>query len=670
MFADMVGYTAMMQEDEVRANLLRSRQKQILDHLIPSHGGTIIQYFGDGTLSLFESSSNAVRCAIAIQHELQKEPRVKLRIGIHSGDVVYDKEGIYGDAVNIASRIETLSVPGAVLFSEKVYAEIRNQKDIEARPVGKFHLKNVKHPIEVYAASNKGLVIPAPGDIHGKTEETSSIFSLFKKRSVRMVSILLLILIAISIVIFSYLPSNKNSIIDSIAVLPLDNLSGDSTQQYFVDGIHETLISELSKIGALKVISRTSTVQYKNTRKSIRQIAKELGVKALIEGSVIREGDTVRINVQLIDGKSDRPRWSSVVDKEIRSILSLYSEVARQIAGEIKISMTPQDQVRLVAERVVDPQAYHFYLTGRHFWNQRTVASYQQAIDSYKKALEIDSSYAPAYAAIAECYILSGQQGAISQQESRVLSEEAIKRALDLNINLPEAYASLGEWKINYEWNWSESEEAFKRAIELNPGYERAYFWYGRTLGFAGRYNEALLLLEKATQLDPLSPVVASYTGQVLIFSKQYDKAREQLFNSLKLHPGHALILHNIGELNMARGDYAGAIEPLRKSAEASVSPHYKAMLGCAYAKANRTAEANKVLSELKERAKEGLVSVFDLASVHVAMGNTNEALLLLEKGYEQKDMWMKELKAWPWFDSIKNEPRYKEIIRKMKFPQ
>jgi TolB-like protein/class 3 adenylate cyclase/tetratricopeptide (TPR) repeat protein len=669
MFADMVGYTAMMQQDEVRANLLRTRQKQILDRLIPAHNGNIIQYFGDGTLSLFDSSANAVRCAIAIQQELQKEPQVRLRIGIHSGDVVYDKEGIYGDCVNVASRIETLSVPGAVLFSEKVYDEIKNQKDIEAKSIGRFHLKNVQHPVEVFAASNKGMVIPLASEIHGKTETPNSFSSLFKKRSARLITILLFVLIGGVIVAGLFFFPRRTSGIDSIAVLPFANLSRDSTQQYFVDGMHETLISELSKIGALKVISRTSTIQYKDSKKSVKQIASELGVKALIEGSVIREGDKVLITVQLIDGISDKHIWSKDFNEEVRSILALYSNVARQIASKMEITLTPQDNVRLVSDHTVNPRAYERYLEGRHFWNQRTILSCKQAIESYKKALEFDSTYAPAYAAMADGYLLLGQQGGISQQESRILTEHSIQKALKLKPNLAEAYASLGEWKLNYEWNWGESEKASLRAIELNPGYERTYFWYGRNLGFAGRFNEALVQLEKAKQLDPLSPVIPAYIGQVYIFSKQYDKASEHLQNALELHPGHPLILHNIGELNLARGRYADAIDPLRRSTELAVSAHYMAMLCTAYARADSLAAANRILNELNTRSKEGLVSVFDLASVYLALGNKEEALSLLEKGFEQKDMWMKELKAWPWFDELKNEPRYRNLINKLNFP-
>ena len=669
MFADMTGYTAMMQEDEAKATLLRHRQRQTLDSLIPAHHGTILQYFGDGTLTIFDSSPDAVRCGIAIQNELQREPRVKLRIGIHSGDVVYDSEGIYGDCVNIASRIESLSVPGAVLFSAKVYDEIKNQRDIQAKPIGKFHLKNVKQPVEVYAGANEGLVIPLPGDIRGKTVDPSSLSSFFRKRSVRLITLLAAsIMITLIVALMFFLPG-KNSNINSIAVLPLENLSGDSSQEYFVSGMHETLISELSKISALKVISRTSTIQYKSKKVPLRQIARELGVTALVEGSVIKEGDMVRINVQLINGQTDENIWSQKFDRELKNILALYSEVAKKIAGEIRIKLTPQDKERLVSAPLVNTEAYKHYLIGRHYWNQRTIQSYQQAIESYKKALDLDSSYALAYAALADCYILLGEQGGIPQIEAGLLAKEFINTALRLNANLAEAHASNGTWKLGFEWNWTEAETEFKKAIALNPGLAITYQWYGRMLGFIGRFDEALIKLAKAKELDPLSPVIVAYTSQVYIYSKQYKKSEEVLQQALKLHPNHTLLLHNIGELYIAQGRYGEAIAPLKKSAEESASAHYKAMLGLAYARANQRQEAINILNELLNSQDPRTISGFNIACIYLALGNREEALKQLEYGYEQRDVWIKELKAWPWFDALENEPRYKELMRKLNFP-
>lgn len=671
MFADMMGYTAMMQEDEAQAKFLRNRQRKTLESLIPDHNGTIIQYFGDGTLSMFDSSSDAVRCGIAIQNELQKEPRVKLRIGIHSGDVVYNNEGIFGDCVNLASRIESLSVPGAVLFSGKVYDEIKNQRDIKAKLIGKFHLKNVKVPVDVYASANDGLVVPLPSEISGKTEQdTSSFLTLFKKKSAWLFGLAAaaVILILTSAILF-LLPENKNEI-DSIAVLPLENISGNPDQDYFVSGMHETLITELSKISSLKVISRTSTLQYKNAKKPIPQIAKELGVKALVEGSVIREGNQVRISVQLIDGRTDKHIWAKEFNQELKGILVLYSDVAKQIAGEIKIKLTPQDKERLVSSPEVNPDAYELYLLGRHYWNQRTVQSYKQAIESYNKAIEYDAGYAIAYAALAEGYSFLGEQGGMSQKDARHLADSAIHMALRLNKNLAEAHASKGIWELYNEWNWVEAEKSFKRAIELNPGYAITYQYYGRMLGYIGRYDEALVLIEKAKELDPLSPIIAAYEGQVYLFAKQYKKADEQLQQALKLHPNHALILHNIGELYLAQGRYQESVKPLKESAEKSVSVHYQAILGYAYALANRKEEAKTILKKLLNQSDSGLTSGFNLAIIYIALGEKEQALSQLEKGFEQHDVWMKELKAWPWFETLRNETRYKDLIKRMNFPE
>lgn len=671
MFTDMMGYTALMQEDEALAKLLRTRQKQTLESLIPQYHGTIIQYFGDGTLSLFDSATDAVRCGIAIQQELLQEPVVKLRIGIHSGDVVYDRDGIYGDCVNLSSRIESLSVPGAVLFSGKVFDEIKNQREIRAVSLGKFHLKNVKHPTEIFAASDNRLVVPLPAQIAGKLSQENLTWAFFlKKRKIRWLAGLTILVILILTFALLYRRSPTPPVgIDSIAVLPLDNLSGNPDQEYFVSGMHEALISELSKISSLKVISRTSMIQYKDSKKQLPQIAKELGVKTLIEGSVFREGDIVRITIQLIDGKTEQNLLSEKFDRELRNVLSLHTEVAQKIADKIKINLTLQDQQRLTIASLVNPRAYEYYLTGRHFWNQRTIKSYKQAIDNYHNAIEQDSSYAPAYAALADSYILFGEQGGMPQREAGQLASNAIQKALSLNNKLAEAYSSLGIWKLSFEWNWTESEKAFKRAIELNPGYAVTYQWYGRTLGFIGQYDKAISMLEKAREIDPLSPVIAAYIGQVYIYAKQFSNAEKQLQEALSVHPNHPLLLHNIGELYAAQGRFSEAIPPLKMSAELSISGHYKAILGYAYGMANNTKEAKLILEELLGSTDGDFNSGFNLAAVNLSIGEKEKAIEQLESAFNSHDVWMKELKAWPWFDSLKNDPRYRNIISRMNFP-
>ncbi len=496
------------------------------------------------------------------------------------------------------------------------------------------------------------------------------------KRTVALGVILALVAVALALDVgglrqWLFAPAGSSKI-ESLAVLPLENLSRDPAQEYFADGMTEALITELCKVSALRVISRTSAMQYKGSKKPLPEVARELGVDALIEGSVLREGDQVRITVQLIHGSSDHHLWAQSFDRELRGILALHSEVAQAIAKEIKVKLTPQEQTRLASARVVIPKAYEFYVLGRHHWNQRTIDRYKLAIENFRKALELDPGYAPAHAALADTYMLLGEQGGLPQQEARLLAGAAIRKALELDANLAEVNTSLGTWKLHHEWNWAESEQAFKRAIELNPGYAAAHQHYGRYLGFFGRFEEGLRQLQRARELDPLSSTINAYIGQVHLFARHYDSAAEHLRKSLELNPNHPLVLHSLGEAYLAEGRFAEAIARLEKSLEVSGEPsaHFIAMLGCAYARANRRQDALKVFGQLQRRSEQGLVSAFDMASLQVALGERERALDWLEQGLEQRDTWLVEVKAWPWFDALRDDSRFQDLLRRMSFPR
>ncbi|HLG39861.1 MAG TPA: adenylate/guanylate cyclase domain-containing protein, partial [Chitinophagaceae bacterium] len=295
MFADMTGYTAMMQDDEKKAKTLRDRQRHVLETLIPAHNGKIIQYFGDGTLSVFSSATDAVKCAIKIQDELQKEPKVLLRIGLHSGDISYDKEGVYGDSVNLASRIEALSVPGAVLISDKVFDEVKNQSDIKTTALGKFNLKNVKRQVEVYAVANEGLIIPTPAQTGVKAGAEKS-----------------------------------------IAVLPFVNMSTDPENEYFSDGISEEILNALTKVEGLQVTARTSSFSFKGKNEDVRQIGNKLGVATVLEGSVRKAGKKIRITAQLINTTDGYHIWSENYDSDLEDIFEVQDEISLKIVNRLK----------------------------------------------------------------------------------------------------------------------------------------------------------------------------------------------------------------------------------------------------------------------------------------------------------------------------------------------
>jgi serine/threonine protein kinase/tetratricopeptide (TPR) repeat protein len=460
--------------------------------------------------------------------------------------------------------------------------------------------------------------------------------------------------------------------VTSLAVLPLVNLSGDARQEYVVEGIHEALITELSKLSALRVISRTSTNGYKGATKSLGQIAKELNVDAIVEGSVLRSGSRVRVTAQLIEVDPERHLWADNFDRELSDVLFLTSDVAQAVAREIRVALTPADKALLARARPVNAAAYELYAVGRHQWTLRTIDGYKRAIESFREALELEPGYASVYAALADSYMLLGEQGAMPQKDARAKAETAISKAIELDGDLPEAVASLAHWKFYYEWNWSAAERAFNRAIELNPGYAATHQQYGRALGFVGRFDDGLRELQRARELDPLSAIVRAYTGQVYLFARQYDRAARFLESASELNPGHALLRHNLGEVYLAQGRFPAAIDQLEKSMELSTEPsaHYLAMLGCAYARGSRTADARRILSQLTERSRQDLVSSFDMASLHVALGEKERALTWLELGYQQRDIWLMELKGWPWFESLAAEPQYQALIHRMHFAQ
>jgi len=389
----------------------------------------------------------------------------------------------------------------------------------------------------------------------------------------------------------------------------------------------------------------------------------------------MREGNRVRITVQLIYGPTDEHRWSESYEREMHSVLALHSEVAQAIARQIRVEITPQEQVRLAASNPVNPKAYEAYLLGRHYWNNRSMRGFELAVQSFREAIELDPSYVPAYAGLADAYMLMGEQGAIPQRESRVLAGAAIETAIELDANFTGGQATLGHWRLHYEMDWAGAERAFKLAIEQNPGDALAHARYGRCLSFFGRFDEAVASLDRAKELDPLSPLVGAYMGQVYLLARQYEEAGQYLERSVRLSPDHALIRHNLGELHMASDRPGLAITELERSVELSArdsgiaSSHYLAMLGCAYAEGSRREDAVQVLNDLTRRDSTGLVSTFDMASLLTALGDKDKALTWLERGYNEGDVWFAELSVWPWLDPLRDEPRFQTILNDLHLP-
>jgi len=465
------------------------------------------------------------------------------------------------------------------------------------------------------------------------------------------------------------LPGPAPRKIQSLAVLPFENLSRDPEQEYFTAGIAEALISNLSQVSALRVISRTSAVRYKDTRKTLPEIARELSVDAVLEGSVQHSGTRVRITAQLIHAPTDTPLWAGSYDRELQDVLGLESSVARAIADEIQVTLTPQEKAKLTATRQVNPDAYEAYLRGRYEWNKRTAEGLRRAVDFFQQALAKDSGYALAYAGLADSYFsLAYSAEVLHPQEAVPKAKAAALKALELDESLAEAHATLGAIKVFYDWDWAGAEQEFKRAIALNAGYATSHHWYGLYLGWTGRVAEAKAELRRAQQLDPLSSIISINLAWTSYLARDYDRAIEQLRQTLELDPNFWAAYWDLGECELALGRYTEAIADLQKAVNLSGgNTGVVAMLGYAYGAVGDRAKAQHMLQQLKKMAQSRYVSPADVAMVEFGLGNKDHGFAWLQKAYQDHSRFLVTLKTEASLDPLRSDPRFVDLLRRMK---
>ena len=458
--------------------------------------------------------------------------------------------------------------------------------------------------------------------------------------------------------------------IKSIAVLPLQNLSHDPEQEYFADGMTDALITDLARIGSLKVISRTSSMQYKLSKKSLPEIARELNVDGIVEGTVQRSGDRVRITAQLIEAPKDRHLWAESYERELRDILSLQSEVARDISTKISATLSSDTQRRLSNPRTVEPAVYEAYLKGRYYWNMRTEEGFRTAIKYFTEASERDPNCALGYAGLANTYVLLGEYSLLPAKEAFTKGREAAAKALELDDTLAEAHNALAAVNVDYDWDWSGGEREFQRAIELNPGYATAHQWYAELLSELGRHDQALAEIKQAQQLDPFSLIINAVAADVLRTAGQDDLSIEQLRKTLEVNPNFAHAHFHLGMALLRKRTLAEAIAEFQQAVK--LSPNvidYKGGLGYAYARAGKRAEAHNVLDELKEQSKRRYVPWFYIAAVYAGLDEKEQALACLETAYQRREQGLAVMKREPMFDPLRADPRYQDLLRRMNLP-
>ena len=458
--------------------------------------------------------------------------------------------------------------------------------------------------------------------------------------------------------------------VQSLAVLPLENISNDASQDFFADGMTDELITNLGQIGALRVISRTSAMAYKNVRKPLADIARELNVDAVVEGSVLRSGDRVRITAQLIRVPDDKHVWAESYEGDIRDALTLQGKVARAIAGQVQATLNRQEQAALEKSRAVNPLAYENYLKGRYFWNKRTGDDLRKAIGYFRKAIEIDPGYAEAHSGLADAYALSGdwEYGVLSTKEAFSKATAAATRALELDNSLSEAHTSLAFALDLYGWDWDIARTEYKLAIKLNPGYATAHHWYAWHLILMGQNQEGLTELNKAETLDPLSLIIGADIADALCIAHAFDEAIQQSRKTLELDPRFAVGHYELGQALVQTHRLDEAITEFQKAIE--ISGHsgvFDSNLAYAYALAGRKDEAMRIARDLEAQHDRNPFAEANIALIHVGLGDRDTAFGWLSRAYNFR--FNPSILLRPAFDPIRSDARFKTLLQRIGLP-
>ena len=455
----------------------------------------------------------------------------------------------------------------------------------------------------------------------------------------------------------------------SIAVLPFDNLSGDPQNAYFSEGVQDEILTRLAKIAELKVISRTSTQRFKSAPNDLRQIAQQLGVANILEGSVQKANDQVRVNVQLINALTDAHLWADTFDRKLTDIFAVESDIAKTIADTLQAKLTGSEKTAIAKKPTENPEAYELYLKGRHFWNRRTEADIRKAIEYFHDAIEKDPSYALAYTGIADSYsVLTGYSNdAPKQYIERAIP--AARRAVELDDSLAEAHTALAN-AIGADLQLPASAAEFKRSFALNPNYASAHQWYGEVLQSSGRFDEAIAEMRRARELDPLSLIINCVLAGAYYSAGRYDEASREVQRAFDLDPNFSVAYWVRAQIEEARGDLPHALADYEASKAGQPSDAVNGMIACAYARAGKRAEAEKILNELTNESRHRFVSSYSLAQIQATLGNKDDAVRLLEKAFDERTIPVGGggnggPKIDHRFDSLRDDPRFQKLVAK-----
>ena len=533
MFTDIVGYTALMGNDEKKAFELLSKNRQIQKPIIEQYNGRWIKELGDGVMVSFNTASDAVNAAIKIQEACNTVNNFQLKIGIHMGEVVFENDDVYGDGVNIASRIETLGVGSSILMSKTIRDQVKNNAELQIQSLGLFEFKNVEEPVVVFAISNPGFVVPKRDAMQGKLKK---IKGNNPKRIVILIASAIVLTAAIFLARNFFFNKDISAAPRSLAILPFENLQKDSSLLYLSDGIPENLINRLSAFPDVKVFARAATFKLADTSKSISSLRKLLNADIVLTGRLQKNGDAYFLNCELVDAITQNLIWGNKYELRTNEVAKVEDSIISSLMNPLRITLIDKSN-GLQNKQPVKPEAYAEFLKGRYLSYGSTPEESEKALTHFREALLIDPKYAAAYAAIANEKIVQSLFSTASQKEIINEARTAIEAAKALDPNLPEIYTSEGALKFYYDWDWKGAVESYKKALQLDPGNATIYIRYSSTLADVGRYDEALPLADKAVELDPVSISSLHNLGWTNLVASNFQKSADAFGKALDLHP-------------------------------------------------------------------------------------------------------------------------------------
>ncbi len=616
--------------DEAKAVRLLEEHGKVLRREFGKFNGRVVKTMGDGFLIEFPSAVDAVNCAVEAQQAMGKlnvgrtrDEKVVIRIGIHVGDVIHSDGDLMGDAVNVAARLEPMADPGGVCVSRQVVDQVERKVSWKMVKLGTRELKNIRYPVELYKVETD-----AKANEQGES-------SLDPRR---------------------------------IAILPFANLSADPNDRYFADGMTEELISTVSNIGELSVISRTSVMRYKDTTAPIGEIGRELSVGTVLEGSVRKAGNKVRVTTQLIDAQNDRHLWAQSYDRDITDIFAIQGDIAGQVAEALRVRLLSKEKDAIGKKATDNLDAYTLYLKGRHFWNERSKESLSKAIDFFKKAVAIDPDFALAYSGLADSYLILEDRTLLSYDDAIPVAKGYAERAVELDESLAEAHASLG-LVLEKQWEMAGAERELKKALALKPNYATANHWYSLLLSQLGKPGEGYEFEMRALSLDPQSSTVRQGVGVMLLYLGRHQEAMSQFDAVLELDPDFgsayfwkAWTYYEMGNINLA----IAAARKASGMAGGAATP--KSALAWLYLRSGQREPAMKLLEEMMSTREYRPATL--IAIVKFGMGDIDEGFEWLQEAFRQHDGFLIYFREFPWFAEYRADPRWDEIQRKMGLPK